>query len=266
MGHAPLLPTISGRTRLYGFVGDPVVYARTPQNLNSLFANAQKDAVMIPLHIHADQFENSIPAIMALGNLDGLVITMPFKDRIIPFLDTITENAGAVNAVNAVKRDHNGHWHGDIFDGAGLVGAARAIGLPLHDQKIGLIGSGGAGAAIAFALSDAKVRHITLTDLDQHRAQSLAAALQKRGTEAEAGSINLANIDLLINATPIGMNADDGTPIDITGLTSKTAVIDIVPKADTLLSRRAKELGCAFNDGAAMVSAQATAIFDFFNT
>lgn len=260
----PFLPLISGRTRLYGFIGDPVAYARTPQNLNPLFAGLDKDAVMIALHVHASRFEETIPNLLALGNLDGIVITMPFKDRVIPFLDTISENARAVNAVNAAKRLPDGTWHGDIFDGAGLVGAARGIGLSIEGLRVGLIGSGGAGSAIAYALSDSGAGSITVTDIDMERAKKLASQLRQRGTDACAEAIALTNIDLLINATPIGMNPDDETPIDVTGLTAQTAVIDIVPKADTRLSQKAKALGCPFTDGAAMVAAQAAAIFAFF--
>ncbi len=260
----PLIP-ISGRTRLYGFIGDPVAYARTPQNLNPLFAAAQKDALMIALHVHANSFEQSIPNLMALGNLDGIVITMPFKDRIIPFLDTISESARAVNAVNAAKRLPDGTWHGDIFDGAGLVGAARGIGLAIQGMKVGLIGSGGAGSAIAYALADAGVGSITITDLNMKRAEALSLHLNAHGTHAQAGPIALDGLDLLINATPIGMNPDDDVPIDIAGLSARTAVIDIVPKPDTRFSQKAKAIGCRFTDGAAMVSAQAEAIFSFFS-
>jgi shikimate dehydrogenase len=260
----PSSSPISGRTRLYGFIGDPVAYARTPQNLNPLFAQAEKDAVMIALHIHADRFEQTIPNLLALGNLDGVVITMPFKDRIIPFLDTISENARAVNAVNAAKRLPDGTWHGDIFDGAGLVGAARNIGLKIEGLNVGLIGSGGAGSAIAYALSDAGIASLTVYDLDTKRAEALAFNLNARGTQTKADAVSLNGLDLLINATPIGMNPHDDTPIDVTGLTAKTAVIDIVPKPDTQLSQRAKAVGCPFSDGAAMVAAQAAAIFSFF--
>lgn len=256
--------TISGRTRLYGFIGDPVAYARTPQNLNPLFASAKKDALMVALHVHSTRFEATIPSLLALGNLDGVVITMPFKDRIIPFLDSISANARAVKAVNAAKRLPDGTWHGDIFDGAGLVGAAQGIGLMIDGLKVGLIGSGGAGSAIAFALSDAGAASINVIDLDRKRSETLVSQLNMRGTRAEVGAIELDDLDLLINATPVGMNPEDGTPIDVTKLKGRTAVIDIVPKADTRLSQEAKARGCRFTDGAAMVASQAAAIFSFF--
>lgn len=255
---------ISGRTRLYGFIGDPVAYARTPQNLNPLFAEGGEDAVMIALHVDASRFEETIPNLLNLGNLDGIVVTMPFKDRVIPFLGSVSDNARAVNAVNAAKRLPDGTWHGDIFDGAGLIGAAKGIGLTIKGLRVGLVGSGGAGSAIAYALSDAGAASLTITDLDMKRAESLAAHLNARGTQSRAGAINLDDLDLLINATPIGMNADDEPPINIAGLTARTAVIDIVPKAGTRLSISAKAIGCPFTDGAAMVAAQAAAIFSFF--
>jgi shikimate dehydrogenase len=255
---------ISGRTRLYGFIGDPVIHARTPQNLNPLFAATGQDAVIIPVHIDAGRFETVIPQIMDLRNLDGLVVTMPFKERLMPFLDSIAPNARAVNAVNAAKRLPDGTWHGDIFDGAGLVGAAIALGLDLVGKRVGLIGAGGAGSAIALSLADAGVARIAVTDLNRTRAEALAAQLSARGTAAEAGPFPVGNLDILINATPVGMNDGDGIAIDTTGLTSATVVIDIVTKTGTPLAQRARALGCPFTDGAAMVAAQTKAIFSFF--
>jgi shikimate dehydrogenase len=261
---SPEFLPISGRTRLYGFIGDPVIHARTPQNLNPLFAAAGQDAVIIPVHIDAGRFEAVIPQVMDLRNLDGLVVTMPFKERLIPFLDSISPNARAVNAVNAAKRLPDGTWHGDIFDGAGLVGAARALGLDLSGKRIGLVGAGGAGAAIALSLADAGVARIAVTDLNGARAEALATQLTTRGITAEAGPFRVENLDLLINATPVGMNEGDGIAIDTSGLTSTTAVIDIVTKANTPLAQRARSLGCPFTDGAAMVAAQVKAIYAFF--
>lgn len=257
---------ISGRTRLYGFIGDPVIHARTPQNLNPLFAAAGQDAVIIPVHIDAGRFETVIPQIMDLRNLDGLVVTMPFKERLMPFLGSIAPNARAVNAVNAAKRLPDGTWHGDIFDGAGLVGAARALGIDLAGKRVGIIGAGGAGSAIALSLSDAGVAHIAVTDLNGARADALAAQVRARGTGATAGPFAVGALDLLINATPVGMNEHDGIAIDTTGLTSATAVIDIVTKSGTPLAQRAQTLGCPFADGAAMVAAQTKAIFSFFTS
>lgn len=256
---------ISGHTRLIGFIGDPVDRARSPQNFNPRLAASGHDAAMVPIHVPAADFDRAIGGILAIANLDGLVVTMPFKERIMPVLHKVSARARAVGAVNAVRRDENGRLVGDIFDGDGFVGAARDIGLELQGMNVGLIGAGGAGAAIAHALGAAGIARLTIADRNAERASRLATlASDWSPIAAEAGPIDFGVIDLLVHATPMGMNLGDKTAIDTSALTAKTAVIDIVTAADTPLLRQARQLGCPNVGGAAMVAAQAVALMAYF--
>lgn len=257
-------PAISGTTRLLGFLGDPVIHARSPQNFNPRLAASGHDAVLVPLHVPADRFEAAIPGLLALANLDGLVVTMPYKERLIPWLDSISERARDVGAVNAARRLPDGRWVGDIFDGIGLVGAAAGIGFAPQGKSVGLIGAGGAGAAIAFVLAEAGVSALSIVDRDEAKASALCDRIAaKGGIMPQAGSLSLRGLDLLVHATPIGMADSDGTAIDITGLEPTTMVIDIVTKATTPLLLAAQRLGCRTAGGGAMVQAQTAAIAGF---
>lgn len=255
---------ITGATRLLGFLGDPVIHAKSPQTFNPLLAAAGHDAVLVPLHLRQDEFEAGIGGVMALANLDGLVVTMPYKERLIPKLDEISGRARAVGAVNAARRSADGRWFGDIFDGVGLVGAVEGLGLALPGLKVGLVGAGGAGAAIAFALAEAGVAALAITDRDGERAAQLAGRVAALGALAPAaGPFLLGGLDLLVHATPVGMAAGDGLAIDLSGLAARTAVVDIVTKPTTPLLRAAAALGCPHAGGAAMVAAQTRAILGF---
>lgn len=257
-------PAISGTTRLLGFLGDPVIHARSPQNFNPRLAASGHDAVLVPLHVPSDRFEAAIPGLLALANLDGLVVTMPYKERLIPWLDSISERARDVGAVNAARRLSDGRWVGDIFDGVGLVGAAAGIGLVPQGKSVGLIGAGGAGAAIAFALVEAGVASLSVFDRDDARAAALCGRIAaKGGIVPEVGSLSLRGLDLLVHATPVGMAESDGTAIDITDLEPGTTVIDIVTKPTTPLLLAAERRGCRTAGGGAMVQAQTAAIADF---
>lgn len=259
------LSSISGATRLLGFVGDPVIHAKSPQNFNPRIATAGHDSVLVPIHLLPETFDAAIAGIMAIANLDGLVVTMPFKERIIPRLSEISGRARAVGAVNAAKRTADGRWIGDIFDGVGLLGAVASLGIAPVGLKVGLIGAGGAGAAIAFALAEAEVAALAITDRNDARAARLAQRVGAAGPlKPVAGPFDVQDLDLLIHATPVGMAPADGIAIDIGGLSAHTAVVDIVTKPSTPLLEEAAKRGCRHAGGSAMVAAQTDAMLRFF--
>lgn len=255
---------ISGQTRLLAILGDPIESVKSPRTWNPRLAALGHDAVLVPIHVPAVAFDAVIGSLMKLGNLDGLVLTMPFKERVIPHLSAITERARQVGAVNAARRGPAGEWIGDMFDGVGLVGAVRGLGVDPKGQTVGVIGAGGAGAAIAFAMADAGARSIRVMDSDGARAERLAARVAESGCPAKAGAFGAADVQILVNATPVGMKEDDGLPIDPGGLTPATTVVDIVTRPGTALLRAAEARGCRCAGGGAMVSAQTEAIIAFF--
>lgn len=257
-------PMISGTTRLLGFIGDPVIHAKSPQNFNPRLVTAGHDAVLVPMHILTEAFDTAIGGVMTIANLDGLVVTMPFKERIIAKLDTVSDRARAVGAVNAARRTADGRWEGDIFDGVGLLGAVESLGIAPRGLRVGLIGAGGAGSAIAFALAEAAVASLAIVDRDRERAGRLAGRIGAAGSlKPVVDRLDLRNLDLLINATPIGMAPGDGIAIDVQDLSGGTAVVDIVTKPSTPLLEEAARRGCRNAGGAAMVAAQTTAILRF---
>ncbi len=140
-----------------------------------------------------------------------------------------------------------------MFDGVGLVGAVRGLGVDPAGRTVGLIGAGGAGSAIAFAMADAGARSLRVMDADLSRAERLAARVAEAGCPAKAGLFAAADVQILINATPVGMAEGDGSPIALSGLTSATTVVDIVTRPDTALLRAAAAQGCLSAGGSAMV-------------
>ncbi len=259
----PKQALISGKTRLLAILGDPIEPVKSPRSWNPRLAELGHDAVLVPIHVHAAEFDAVIGSLMRLGNLDGLVLTMPFKERMIPHLASISRRAGLVGAVNAARREPSGEWIGDMFDGVGLVGAVRGLGVDPKGLGVGLIGAGGAGSAIAFALAEAGAREINVMDADHARAANLAERLVREGCPARATVFRAADVDLLVNATPVGMAEGDGPPIDLTGLTSATTIVDIVTRPGTALLRAAEAQGCRSAGGSAMVAAQTEAILAF---
>jgi shikimate dehydrogenase len=260
------VPLITGATRLYGIVGDPIAQAKSPEIYNRILHAEGRDAVLVPVHVPAARFDQVFPALMELGNLDGLVVTLPFKERAMPYATTLGTTGRLVGAINALRRDGAGGWTGDMFDGMGLVGVARDLGTEFAGASVQLVGAGGAGQAIAFSLAQQGIGRLTVTDLDTEKVESLVRRLgaEYPACEARAGLADLASVDLLVNATPVGMKPGDGLPLAIDGLTKRTRVIDIVPRQDTTaLLTAAAAKGCIHAGGAPMVCAQARAVLAF---
>src|SRR5215470_9682986 len=166
---------VDGATRLYCIIGDPVAQTGSPRVYSERFRAAGHNAILVPFHVPGAAFEPTVRGIMALGNLDGIIVTVPFKPRMLQFADRILPTAQKVGAVNALRREPDGQWTGDMFDGRGMVRAITATSGPVAGRNVMLIGAGGAGSAIACALAEAGAASITLCDVDEGKARALAA-------------------------------------------------------------------------------------------
>ena len=199
---------INGSTRLYGIVGDPIVQVRSPETYTELFAAAGKNAILIPLHVLPGEFDKTMPALMQLGNIDGLLVTVPYKARMVPYATRLGETAQRIGAVNALRREADGTWTGDMFDGAGFVRGVERKGEVLRGRRVAMYGAGGAGRAIAVELARAGVRSIAIIDLHPDRAESLAKILRDAFPACEAAAVAAlpAAIDMIVNAMRAGFS------------------------------------------------------------
>ena len=256
----------TGKTQLYGIVGDPIEQAKSPEVYNRILGAEGHDTILVPLHVPAIGFEAIFPALLGLGNLDGLVITISFKERALPYATSLGATGRLVSAINALRREPEGSWTGEMFDGMGLVGVALDLGTELAGASVQLVGAGGAGQAIAFSLAQQGIGRLTVTDLDSAKSESLVQRLagEYPSCEARTGLADLWGVDLLINATPVGMSPTDGLPLASDTLTARTRVIDIACRGEpSSLLLAAAAAGCIHADGTPMVTAQAKAVLAF---
>jgi len=257
---------IDGATRLYGIVGDPVAQTGSPRAYTARFRAAGRNAILVPFHVPEAAFETTMRGLMALGNLDGIIATVPFKVRMLQFADHLLPTGRAVGAINALRREPDGKWTGDMFDGRGMLHGLAQHGHAVAERNVVLIGAGGAGSAIACALAEAGAASITLCDLDQRRARALAArvAAIAPACTLRIGPATAEGADILINASPVGMKPDDGLPAPLGQLPPHLVVADVVLKDETPLRRHARACGCATVDGADMMLGQVDAMLAFF--
>jgi shikimate dehydrogenase len=250
---------IAGTTRLYGLVGDPLTTAKSPQLFNRLFGEQSVDAVCVPFVVKADDLAAFVAGARTMRNLSGLLVTMPHKQRMLPFVDELHSTARQVGALNIIRCDDDGRWIGAMFDGVGCVLGMQWEGHDPANKSVLLVGAGGAGRAIAFAVASAGARTLTISDIDKHRAQDLATSVAaETGCDTNIGLPDPRGCELVINATGLGMNVHDALPLDPDRLEPASVVVDIVNAPDpTPLCRAAHARGCRTQGGGPMHEGQA---------
>ena len=212
--------------------------------------------------------ENMLLATESLG-FKGLNITHPYKEDALKLMDTLSDDAKNIGSVNTVIFK-NGKRHGDNTDWLGFAENLKENLPDLVLDKVALIGTGGAGLAVAYAILKMGARDLHLFDADADKASHLADALcksfpGKRITVAESASKALENADGMINATPIGMSGIPGMPVEAVLLHKELWVADIVYfPLETELLKTAKSIGCRTVGGGGMVVRQAAASFRQF--
>ena len=258
---------VSGRTRIFGIVGHPIEQVRSPEMFSAEFARRGAEALMIPIHVLPDAFEPTLLALMQVQNLDGLVFTIPFKQAACALADRLGAQARVAGAINALARQADGTWSGDIFDGAGCVEGFRRRGYGFAGQSVMLIGAGGAGTAIGIAVAHEHPRAMRLFDPDAARVGALADTIHgiDPAIAVRTGAPTLDGIDILMNASPIGMLGDPNMPIETGAIPPATIVFDAIVKPEqTRLLSVAEASGCRVVRGREMMRGQIARMVDFF--
>lgn len=258
---------ISGRTRLFGIVGHPIEQVRSPEMFTAHFRARGIEAILVPLHVLPDDFDACVPQLLRLRNLDGLVFTIPFKQRAAALADELGAQARIVGAVNALAKRADGRVRADIFDGIGCVEAFRRRGIALAGKRVMLVGAGGAGSAIGVAIAFERPRSIRVCDVDGARADALARRIASAcpGIDVTTGAPAIGDVDVLLNATPIGMLTDARLPIAIDTLPRGLVVFDAIVKPErTPLIELAERCGCTTILGREMMRGQVERMIDFF--
>jgi shikimate dehydrogenase len=258
---------VNGKTRVYAIVGDPIEQVRSPEMVTWEMQKRDHNAVLIPMHIARDEFDTVMPQIMRMRNLDGLIFTIPFKAQAIALAKTLGPQASQIGAINALKKHSNGAWSGEIFDGIGCVEAFKQRGITLQDKRLQLIGLGGAGSAICVALAYEKPKLLRLFDINAQTTERMAKMVNTISpqTVVEVGLPLAEGIDILLNASPVGMLSDARLPLAVEQFKKELIVFDaIVMPENTPLLSLAQDCGCQVVRGREMMLGQISKIVDYF--
>lgn len=253
------MQVISGRTRIFGIIADPIEQVKTPEEMNALMASYGEDRVLVPMHVNEKQLENAVEGLRSIHNLDGFIVTVPHKTAVVALCDTLSPAAQMVGAVNVVRRRADGRLHGDILDGVGFVAGLRRSGIEPRGMSVYLCGAGGAAQAIAFALGEAGVSRLTIANRTRTKAEELLKRLADvfSGLSLAVGSTDPSGHELVVNATSMGLRDSDDYPCDVTQLDADQIVAEIIMQPErTRLLEAASTKGCRIHLGRPMLQCQ----------
>jgi len=259
---------INGQTRVFMILGDPVAQVLAPGLFNHLFAEHAVNAVLVPAQVAPRDVMAFARQALRAGNIDGLWLTIPHKTAILPLLDRVDRLGRVAEAVNAVRRNADGTLEGALFDGIGFIKSLDHFGVAMQRADALVVGVGGAGVAIAASLAERGVARLALFDLDGSRCEAIGARLRAAWPGVDvvvAESSAAAGFDLLVNASPLGLQAGDPLPFDPKQVTAGATVVDILMKDQpTALLRACAARGVKAFPGHEMMLQQAPDYLAFF--
>jgi len=260
-----MLDHLSGATRLFPMIGDPIKYAESPVRLTRSFSVRGHNAVCVPMQVPGPALDDVMRGLSSTANVDGVLVTMPHKRTGFGHCATGSERATLLGVVSVMRRNSDGTWHGDMLDGLAFVKAQKDHGAHPMGSRVLLLGAGGAGSAIALALLDEDVEELIVHDVDEARATNLVELLSGHGhVNVATGPPEPTGCDMVCNATPLGMAEGDALPVDADLLTSSMFVGDVIGGHGlTPLLAAAEDAGCSTANGDQMVEAVQELMLDF---
>jgi shikimate dehydrogenase len=264
---------IGGGTRIAAVFGDPVAHSLSPAIHNAAYAALAMERVYVAFHVTLERLPDALRAIPALGLL-GVNLTVPHKQAALEVVRRLSAEARLLGAANCIV-NRRGVLYGDNTDARGLEQALRELGIALAGRLAIVIGAGGAAAAALVAAQRLRARRIVIINRTLSRAETLARrfARASRHSRIEAAGLDalrdpelMAGAAIVMNATPIGLNAARFMPLDYRATPRDCLFYDLVyaPRTTPFL-KPAEKLGRPAADGAGMLLHQGALAFRLFN-
>jgi shikimate dehydrogenase len=265
--HTQRKTMINGNTELIAHIGYPTHAFKAPMIYNPYFDHIGVNVRVMPMGCQSADYPAFLRAVFTLTNIRGALITMPHKVTTLGLLDRVTPTVEVAGSCNAVRRGADGLLEGDMFDGEGFVRGVLRKGLRLDGARALVVGTGGVGSAIAASLAASGIGAISLYDMHTASCEGLAGRLKQHypALDVRTGSNDPAGHDLVVNATPMGMNEGDALPMDISRLAPTTFVGEVVMRTEmTAFLTAAQARGCPVQVGSDMLFEQIPAYLEFF--
>ncbi|MCA3155269.1 MAG: shikimate dehydrogenase [Burkholderiales bacterium] len=257
---------LSGNTTVLSILGDPITQVALPRLFTRYAVQQSLDATLIPIHLAAADLPSFARMLRGWRNSSGCVLTYPHKQAAAALVDQATPIARRLGVVNLIRREPDGRLIGHLTDGIGFLVAAHRHGFTPKGRRALVIGAGGSGSAIAYALADAGLEHLAVLDLIPARRNALLSLLAKEFCDLDLAHTPPTHqqYDLIVNATSVGADGQS-LPLSLAAYGQPKLVADVVTEPDiTPLLAAARALGCAVQTGKEMAHGQIEAIAQFF--
>ncbi len=260
---------ISGRTRIAAVIGDPIEHSLSPAMHNAAFAALGIDATYVAFHVRPADLGRAVGGMRAL-NLLGCNVTVPHKEKIVRYLDSVGATAERTGAVNTVIR-RGDLLHGENTDVIGLRRSLDESGFELAGKRVVLIGAGGAARAAMAALTETGVARITVANRTLARAKRLqrdfdtpGIEIVSTGLEALEDATFLESADLVVNSSSLGLRGEPFAPVAFSAAPRSCLFFELIPKRETPFLDGAKAARRRRLDGTGMLLHQGAAAFEMW--
>ena len=243
-------------TRLFGVIGYPISHSLSPAMHTAALRALRLDALYAPFEVPSRWVAPVLQGLVLAG-VEGLNVTVPLKQAVLPLmhrLDRTAREIGAVNTIVVRRRRLIGH----NTDAAGFLRALGELGWRPGPTRAVILGAGGSARAVAWALARAPGSRLTIANRHPAKARALARWLRRIAPRVQVEACGLPGVrldkaQLLVNATTVGMRASDGSPIDARTLRPGLLVYDLVYHRPTALVEAARRRGCVAAGGRSML-------------
>ncbi len=254
-------------TRLFGVIGHPIQHSLSPAMHAAAIEALRLDALYAPFDVPRPFLKPMLEGLLLAG-VEGLNVTVPLKEAILPLLDRVDSSARAIGAVNAVAV-RAGRSTGYNTDGIGFRRALEELGWRPRAGRFIVLGAGGAARAVARELARWRGSRLTIANRHPERAHALAAWLRRQGVPARVDTCRLRDVSLdgaalLVNATTLGMCPSDPMPVPARQLRRGLVVYDLVYHRTTPLVQAARRRGCLAANGLSMLLYQGVASLELW--
>ena len=237
----------------YGLIGYPLRHSFSIGYFNEKFKSEGIDAEYVNFEIPS--INNFMEVIEENPNLCGLNVTIPYKQDVIPYLDSLDDNAKAIGAVNTIV-NKDGRLEGHNTDFSGFMYMLKKHNISVKGKKCVVLGDGGASKAVVAVLKKMEAKKVVIVDIIKTASAITYEECFAKHTDAE----------FIANTSPVGMYPNcDASPVDLTRFPECEAVVDVIYNPlETKLVAQARELGMTGVNGLEMLVAQALYAVEFF--
>lgn len=263
---------ISGHTLPFAVLGHPVGHSLSPVMHNASISSLGMDAIYLAFDVHPDELMSVLPAMQKMG-FKGVNLTVPLKEVAFNGITDLDESARTLGAVNTVEFQADGSMRGHNTDGTGFLTAIQeSFGTGIAGLDVFVLGTGGAGRAVAITCAKAGAGSVTLADADKSRTKRVAAEISAASAcrvEICEGDIREASLDagLVIQATPVGMKPDERPLLSSEAFRKGQLVYDLIYMyPQTAFMQAAASAGAKSANGLNMLLHQGAAAFKIWTS